>query len=705
MMLNAERTEEVIMPPGLLRKYGSYGGYGQRGRHGHYGRYGQHSSNADTTDKTDNKTDKTEIQVQECEPHSVVDVLEKFFHIDFQTVLENYVETEAKQIQAAGILNGAAKLELRLWSYLKTFSKLQQPIERTAADVMLRGKLEGQYEDGTKRYAYAYFRLRYTFNLRVCCQGCEGPWIQVSRDWESAKALTANSANSFNVLAEGAYDTNDYLLPILYNDDYETVAHEMLDYYFPERNRAVGGDASVVSSGELARRMGLRVQEVRFADKAVMGQLYYSFGDVKLLDAKGREYLQMISPGTILINSDNCTSDAIRNSTIAHECCHMYLDRWFFLLQLIIVDGRRYVPYSSRRKENRMYHHKNGAIDWMELQCEKLPAYLLLERESVIGYIEGRLNQCGWKKTPENIRSIVDGIAERYGVSYQMAKYRMIELGYSDAGGIRNYVNDAVVPDHSCTCLWPADTTFTISAMDAAWLAAEDSAFEQVIRSGKYRYVEGHFCKNKEKYLCLDRYGKPHLTIYARGHIEECCLSFTVGGRYRKTEYGAGRVARNKTSPVEYKYRATYSFVAEPGSYEYDKENQAMVEDGLLWMELYNSRPLDFAEAIKMILDKKKITREKLALELGVDRRAVAKYLNQESPSRAHVVGLCVALKIPYYVSMDLIGLAGIRLKATQLDFVYRQFLMNAENLTVSRCEDTLKKYGMPPLFNGMSDE
>lgn len=43
-----------------------------------------------------------------------------------------------------------------------------------------------------------------------------------------------------------------------------------------------------------------------------------------------------------------------------------------FLLQM--VTGRKYTPYSSRRRENRRYYHKNDALDWMELQCEKLPA-------------------------------------------------------------------------------------------------------------------------------------------------------------------------------------------------------------------------------------------------------------------------------------------------------------------------------------------
>lgn len=631
---------------------------------------------------------KTVERTDICQPYSVAEVLQNVFHADFQTVLENYVRTETEQIQEAGVLPGAEGMKVRLWSYLKTLSKLQQPTDRTVVDVILQSRLEGQYKNGETRYESADFRLRYIFDLRVCHQCCIGPLVWVYKDWEDDPALSGF-----------AFDTNDYLLPILYNRDYETVAHAILDDFFPEAKREIGGDASVVSSEELARRMGLRVLDVRFADKTVMGQLYYNYGEVHLLDDSGKTYAQMIRPGTILVNQDNCTTAATRNSTIAHECCHMYLDRWFFLLQM--MTGRKYTPYSSRRRENRRYHHKNDALDWMELQCEKLPAYLLLERNDVIDYVEARLKQCNWKKTPENIRAIVDGLAERYEVSYQMAKYRMTELGYCEAGGIRNYVNDMVIPDHGCTWLWPANTTFTISAKDAALLAASDSEFERVICSGRYRYVEGHFCLNTDKYILRDYYGKPHLTVYARCHMEECCLGFTVVGRYRRTEYAVSKVARNKTEPVTDKYRAAYRLVAEPGSSEYEKENQAMVDDGLLWLEFYKNIPDDFAEMIKAIMKRKGITQENLSFELGVDRKALLNYLNQDRPSVAHVVGICVALKVPYFISMEILGAAGIKLRSTEQDFLYRQFLLNAENLSVSRCEDILKQHNEKPLFRG----
>lgn len=247
-------------------------------------------------------------------------------------------------------------------------------------------------------------------------------------------------------------------------------------------------------------------------------------------------------------------------------------------------------------------------------------------------------------------------LAERYEVSYQMAKYHMIELGYCEAGGIRNYVNDMVIPDPGYTWLWPANTIFTISAKDAALLAVSDSEFERVICSGRYRYVEGYFCLNTDKYILRDYYGKPHLTVYARCHMEECCLGFTVGGRYRRIEYAVSKVARNKIEPVTDKYRAAYRLVVEPGSSEYEKENKAMVDDGLLWLEFYKNIPDDFAEMIKEIMKRKGITQENLSFELGVDRKALVNYLNQDRPSVAHVVGICVALKVPYFISMEILG-------------------------------------------------
>lgn len=142
------------------------------------------------------------------------------------------------------------------------------------------------------------------------------------------------------VLKKYRIRTNEFLLPILYEKDYEWLAHEIISRYFPE-------DPERLDAQELARRMGLRVWDVHFKDRTILGQIYYDFSNTELLDDNGNSYTARIPPGTILISRDNCSAPAVRSSTIAHECSHMYLDRWYFLLQMM---GGARSPYTSRKK-------------------------------------------------------------------------------------------------------------------------------------------------------------------------------------------------------------------------------------------------------------------------------------------------------------------------------------------------------------------
>ena len=109
----------------------------------------------------------------------------------------------------------------------------------------------------------------------------------------------------------------------------------------------------------------------------------------------------------------------------------------------------------------------------------------------------------------------------------------------------------------------------------------------------------------------------------------------------------------------------------------------------------------DYREAILDIMKKKGVTQEKLSLELGVDRKAIYNFLNVGAPSVEHMVGVCVALKLPYFVSMKLIQNAGSALRRTELHHLYRQFLMQADRLSVERCNDILIQKKYLPLFQG----
>lgn len=622
--------------------------------------------------------------------YSAFEILQKCFHEDIEGVLNNYLQMEKDEIQRAGILPNAQRMRLRAWHYYKTLSKLQQPTEATVVDFIIKGQVEGEDWNNRKELQNTAFRMRYIFDLRPCHQSCIGPLIWLNNQWKDDPVFPGYWI-----------ETNEYLLPILRAKDYERVAHDMLDCYFPENRKAIGGDTMVVEAEELAHRMGQRMEDVRFADKTIMGQIYYDYGEIDLIDDKGAVYRKRICPGTILISKDNCTSAAVRNSTIVHECCHMYLDRWFFLLQMMA--GRPYQAYSSRRKEHRRGIYRGTAIEWMEKQCEKLPAFLLMERDDTVCFVNRTMAEHGGVRSPESMRNMIGLLAKRNGVSFSMAKCRMIELGYYEAEGIREYVNGQVIPDHACAGTWPEKTTFTISAQEAAKLACTDSSFESVLRSGRYLYVEGHFCINDERYCYIDEFKRVRLTHYARNHIDECCLAFKVNGCRMKGEFRQSAVFRKKGETGQ--YPSGYTLVAEPGTAEYERENKCLVSDSLLWMDVYKELEDEFGESIKHILKKKHLTQEALAGMLGVSSKALYNYLNSDKPSLPHVVGICVALSLPYFISMELIENAGYALRKSEIDFLFRQFLLQSEQLSVERCEDILQRQGHPPLFRGEGNE
>lgn len=626
----------------------------------------------------------------DAHPYSAFEILLNCFHEDIGGVLNNYLQMEKAEIQRAGILPNAQRMRLRAWHYYKTLSKLQQTTEATVVDFIIKGQVEGT--DGNNRIELqnTAFRMRYIFDLRPCHQSCIGPLIWLNALWKDDPVFPGYWI-----------ETNEYLLPILRAKDYEHVAHDMLDCYFPENRKVIGGDTTVVEAEELAHRMGQRIEDVCFADKTIMGQIYYDYGEIDLIDDEGAVYRKRIRPGTILISKDNCSSAAVRNSTIVHECCHLYLDRWFFLLQMMA--GRPYQAYSSRRKEHRRGIHRGTAIEWMEKQCEKLPAFLLMEREDTMCFVDRTMAEHGGVRSPESMRHMIELLAKRNGVSFSMAKCRMIELGYYEAEGIREYVNGQVIPDHGCAGAWPEKATFTISAQDAAKLACADGAFESALRSGRYRYVEGHFCIDDERYCYIDEYKRIRLTYYARNHIDECCLAFKVIGCRMKGEFRQSAVFRKKGETGQ--YPSGYTLAAEPGTEGYEKENSCLVSDCILWMDIYKELEDEFGESIKHILKRKHLTQEALAGMLGVSPKALYNYLNSDRPSLPHIVGICVAMSLPYYISMELIENAGYALRKSEIDFLYRQFLLQSEQISVDRCEDILQKQGYPPLFRGEGNE
>ena len=380
-------------------------------------------------------------------PYSVVEILREVFSEDFFKAIQCYMDRCPEGAAKAIGVDEARNFKLLWLSEPKVESSLKQPACTTAVDLVFKATVEamvpcsmlaktegnGEQQEAAvmeKRRYTADYRMRYYIGLWH--KNCSAPGIAPAAYFPKDEITEQKTAI-----------TNQYLLPIMYAEDYIKAGRRMLEHYYPEaldRPTAVDGM-------ELARRMQLEVRRVRFEQGSdIQGRIYFDWTWVNLRDESGRIRKEKIPPMTILINTDLCPTPEIENSTVIHECCHVFLDLPFFKLQML--SGKPFTSYTSRKRKKKGFTRDNSPIDWMELQAEKLPAYVLMEESNTKKKIERLLKMRGGGRSPENIFWTVCQLASIFKVSRSMAKYRMIELGYPEAEGVYCYIDNVRIPDY-----------------------------------------------------------------------------------------------------------------------------------------------------------------------------------------------------------------------------------------------------------------
>lgn len=634
-------------------------------------------------------------------PYSVVEILREVFSEDFFKAIQCYMDRCPEGAAKAIGVDEARNCKLLWLSEPKVESSLKQPACTTAVDLVFKATVEamvpcsmlaktegnGEQQEAAvmeKRRYTADYRMRYYIGLWH--KNCSAPAIAPAAYFPKDEITEQKTAI-----------TNQYLLPIMYAEDYIKAGRRMLERYYPEaldRPTAVDGM-------ELARRMQLEVRRVRFEQGSdIQGRIYFDWTWVKLRDESGSIRKEKIPPMTILINTDLCPTPEIENSTVIHECCHVFLDLPFFKLQML--SGKPFTSYTSRKRKKKGFTRNNGPIDWMELQAEKLPAYVLMEEANTKKEIERLLKMRDGDRSPENIFWIVCQLASIFKVSRSMAKYRMIELGYPEAEGVYCYIDNVRIPDYGCSGTWERGITYAIALSDAGALLRESREFAAALGSGRYVYLEGHYCLDVEPYV-EHRYRQlRRLTAYARHHIEECCISFTVQGRYANTAYEDAQAARK--TPVKDKYQSRHGLRAEPETKERVKENTLFAQDSRVWMKLRMAMPDNIAEAVQLILDEKGITQQELSMRMGVSRAAFRKWCGKRMSLR-HIVAVCIALDVRADIGIELVRLAGQTFQNNKEHNLLLAMLYETKDLTVARANEIMRQEKLDPLTEGMDEE
>ena len=628
------------------------------------------------------------------DPYSLDTVLRKVFSEDYEKSIQSYLKEAPEAICKSINVKDSKDFKLISVGQPKVVSSRTQGLCHTAVDILINATIEasvpletclasGLYVITTQRKSYVVqFRLRYILDL-------------VGKKCSAPIAAPADLFPKDEIVEKPSAD--EYLLPIIHQKDYPAIAREMLKSYYPEALK----EPMAIDGFELAKRMKVKVRIVWFEKGSdVLGRVFFEEAWEHYDNGIGQIGYYKVPARTILINKGLCKTPEVINSTIIHECCHLYLDTPFFMVQL--MSGKPFQSHISRKRTKERKIGNNSPVEWMELQAEKLPAFVLMEENNTKAEIERLLGMRGRFRTPDNMRWLIKELAKTFKVSLSMAKYRAIELGYPEAEGVFTYLDNTPIPDHGCKGPWQQGITYSISRIEASRMMLDDPDFARAVRSGLYTYTEGHFCLDSEEYLHRDRDGKKRLSVYARWHIDECCMSFYTTGRSTKAVYKIGQAAKH--TPVKNSLQTRHGLNAEPESKERIAENKQYGSDAKLWAEIKRTLPDDVKKAIFFVMKKKGLSQEEMGMRLGVTRTAFANWFKGKISLR-HIIAICIALDVRVDVSMEFIRLAGHTFLNSDEHALMQSFLFETSNLTVARANEIMREAKQKPLTEGKQEE
>jgi len=133
--------------------------------------------------------------------------------------------------------------------------------------------------------------------------------------------------------------------------------------------------------------------------------------------------------------------------------------------------------------------------------------------------------ELGTDKTADVIPFVIEALQDFFGVSILAAKIRLIDVGYREAIGVYEYVDDRYIPSHSFKDGAIGDRqTYSVPVVDSIVQYAFNLDLRRILDSGNFVYVDSHFCINDPKYVFQNEFGVIEMTEYALQHMDEGCL-------------------------------------------------------------------------------------------------------------------------------------------------------------------------------------
>lgn len=548
--------------------------------------------------------------------------------------------------------------------------------EITVAQV-LRGHYHKDSEDCTE-----WFRIN-----------CTGDLEQFLRDLEIGDiCVYKNDENNSDTLSNN-------LTPFLSCNKLDEIATDLLNNYYPEALEKI----IKIDADSFIERMGLKYEERCMSlDHSTFGAIFFNSCNTQFYDTKtGEPYNCSISERTIVVDSDsNCET---LNYTKIHECAHWKLHRKRFLFEKLLNKEAHQIKCSV--SNNAHVPKEKTDTEWLEWQANSLAAHILMPKKQfqrkALDLINSYISELAPEYEAEILELVVDNLAKFFEVSRTAILIRMVDVGFNEALGVYNWVDNHYVSVHGFLKNPVArNQTFSISFDDFGFALMTNPDLKDCLKKQSFIYIDSHICLNKPRYIEKNGKGFLCMTKYARFHMDECCLLFDVS--IKNAEMNQNRIydcalCRGISSRIYFETNISRDKNGEKinealAMREYDKE----IKEKLLNM------PRDFVKSLDYLLEWNEMSQVELAEKSGLSARTITKIKepNHQQTIKT-VVALCIGMRLPYILCVELIKVAGLSFNFSNDNHVaYSTLLLGYGSMTIWECNDLLIQRGVEPLIN-----
>lgn len=562
-----------------------------------------------------------------------------------------------KKMLASNLVNGLIESDLKVMAHLAVRVQTKFDVELDNADIQL------------------FVRIRY----------------HLENGLSQLEILQIKSYVHSNEKGPIPYFSTEFV-PYIRAKDMDKIAESILEAYCPDMLVSPMG----LPIYDFAEKLGVVIEEGTLSkDGSIFGEMVFKDSLVTFFE-NDQEVKRMMPGGTVLVDPQvkGLRNQGSYNNTIIHECVHWLLHRTHHEYKSLF--GSQELKISSRIHRPAFKEGQWNTYDWMEWQANGIAARILMPQKTTKMMVQKLVRKHSLKFDPadrvEMLKKVIDDLAHCFHVSRWAVKIRLMQLGYTEFEGIYKYMGHQYVKSYTFEAnAIQNNQTFTISFQNACHLNFHNDRFREVMDSGRYVYVDSHFCLNSEKYVKMLEPGVYQMTEYAYSHMDECCLVFDI--HYK---------GKRSISPKDFNDYILYRGNLPELNIELDFsehliEIRSLPEyTGQIFPEIMRimaTLPNHFCGTMRSHRDRKHCSQEKLVEHSGLSISTIARMETQHDNVNKieNIVAVCIALKLYPDFSFDLIEKSNCRFNnQVPHHSAYKMILRNCYHLSLEEVNQLL---------------